>query len=110
MEEAGAIKRAGRIPGIQRGLQQGKGAEHTGLQESFGVGGRPVVRLCGQMRDPRALVLLKQPPHQGGISARMAAATRPWLSGATQPDCRIQSFWRPPSSKMTNALIYNGFY
>jgi hypothetical protein len=68
MEEAAAIKRAGRTPGIECGLQQGKGAEHVGLQEGLGVGDRPVdMRLRGQMRDPREFILLKQPPHQRGI-------------------------------------------
>ena len=69
MQEARAVERARRTPGVQRGLQQGEGAEHVGLQKGFGIGDGSIdMRLRGQMRDAGEFVLVEQPPHQRGIA------------------------------------------
>jgi hypothetical protein len=65
VEEACAVGRQSRTPGMQRGVQQSEGSEHVGLQKGLGIGDGSVdVGLGCQMDNAREPVFLEQAAHQ----------------------------------------------
>src|SRR5262245_39439656 len=68
MQKAAGFQRARRAPVVERGLQEGEGSQHIGLQERLGIlNGAIDMRLGGQMRDAAETMFVEQAADQRGV-------------------------------------------